>query len=153
MIWLFPQIHSVPSAIVMHPRAAKDISYTFDMNEVNQGCDIDKIVDSTGGNKTGNDDCDTADGDVIDLLSLTKRERAVLEFFIAQIQLRRQHWAMAHPLASYCRGHLNSPSHPLHSSGCSTVTLWGHLNELFHSTTNSRRDILKNQYTNGSCYG
>ncbi len=59
---------------------------------------------------------------------LSKREHAMLEFFIAKIQVRSQktmkYWSMIPPLASHSWGHMhNPPCHPLHGAGCSSKTL------------------------------
>ena len=59
-----------------------------------------------------------------------------------------RHWALVPPLANFSRGLLKHPYHPLHGSGCSAVTLWGYLNEVFLSTEKTRRGVLANQYTN-----
>jgi hypothetical protein len=77
-----------------------------------------------------------SDSDIKEDNTLTKHQRAILEFFIAKLHLRSQknmrHWAISMPLPCHSRGHVSAPaSHPLHGAGCSHHVLWKSLNELF----------------------
>ena len=87
-----------------------------------------------------------------DDLELSRRERAVLEFFIAKIRLRSQramkYWAMVPTLCTHSRGYMKSlPNHPLHGVGCCMSTLWSTLNDMYESATPARMDVIENQYT------
>ena len=173
LVRIFPVIHSIMSLTVSHPRGEQiDIfaSTNESKNENDPGlCDGEELYEETDDNPPidgegetsyeETDDNPPIDGEgetsfesVRTTTDLTKRERAVLEFFIAQIRLRSQrtmrYWAMVPPLANFSRGLLKHPYHPLHGSGCSVLTLWGHLNDLFESTAKIRREVLVNQYTN-----
>ena len=84
--------------------------------------------------------------------SLTTKQCAVLEFFIAKLRLRSQkqlkYWAMVPPLATHSRGHMKNPTnHPLHGAGCDNRTLWNTLNDLFDSTFDARNDTISRQFT------
>ncbi len=161
LVRIFPVIHSIMSLTVSHPRGKQiDIFASPIADESNNEgnyndrglCDGEELYDNKNDNPPVDCEGDTSSDSVQTTVDLTKRERAVLEFFIAQIRLRSQrtmrHWAMVPPLANFSRGLLKHPYHPLHGSGCSIVTLWGHLNDLFQSTAKTPREVLTNQYTN-----
>ncbi len=83
---------------------------------------------------------------------LTKRQRAILEFFIANMrfwsQKKMKHWALISPLSSYSRGHMaNPPSHQLHGAGCCMKTMWSVLDDFFKSSTAAHIDVDSNQFT------
>jgi len=84
--------------------------------------------------------------------ALSKKQRAILEFFFAKLRVRSQknlkYWSMISPFAAHSIGHIkNPPNHPLHGSCCSTLTLWKTLNQLFDSTFAARINTISNQYT------
>ena len=100
------------------------------------------------------DDADSSmsDGGDVGSADLSKRERAILEFFIAKIRLSSQKqmrwWAMIPPIAAYSRGHMhNPPNHPLHGAGCNEITMWSSLDKLYDSTKLARIDLMTHQYT------
>ena len=103
---IFPVIHSVLLLTVSNPRGEQIPIFSPD--------DFTNVTDVT----------DTPNMEE----ELSKRERAVLEFFIAQIRLRSQKtmgcWALVPPLAAHGRAHMkNLPSHPLHGVGCDMTTI------------------------------
>jgi len=103
---IFPFIHSVLSLTVSNPRGEQIPIFSQD--------DFTNVTDTPNMEE-----------------ELSKRERAVLEFFIAQIRLRSQktmgYWAMVPPLAAHGRGYMkNLPSHPLHGVGCDMTTMMWH---------------------------
>ncbi len=151
MVLLFPFVHSVFALVVStsstqgkrvglsqflsSSQATDMIVYSDD--PVDDSSDLDLLdLDDKGG------DSDT----------LTKRQRAILEFFVAKMRFRSQkkikHWALISPLASYSHGHMaNPPSHPLHGAGCCMKTMWSVLNDFFKSSTAARIDVVSNQFT------
>ena len=144
LVRIFPVIHSIMSLTISNPRGEQidifpsptEAASNNEHKNYNNGegfydeddnPPFDGAIEMSASTSVLRDQC----------VDLTKRQRAVLEFFIAQIRLRSQrtmrHWAMIPPLANFSRGHLKHPYHPLHGSGCSVVTLWGYLNDLFQS--------------------
>ena len=113
---LFPFIHSVISMTVCNPRGER-IQLFEPVPSLSPGSDATAIPDPD--------------------VDLSKRERAVLEFFTAQIRLRSQkamvQWAMVPPLASHSWGSnvRNPTNHPLQGAGCHIETVWHRLNKLY----------------------
>ncbi len=116
----FPFVHSVIAMVVSTPRSRVDLSPFFDGDDDN-GDEYDNGNDDNGddhndGNYDNEDDL--FEYNIIDNSGvfddtgrelLTKRERAVLEFFIAKIRVRSRKkmrfWAMVAPLGNHGRGH------------------------------------------------
>ena len=135
MVKLFPLIHGVFAMIVSSRRShvgPGGEAITFDAPN------------------RDDDYSDDDEGYVDD--GLTKRQRSVVEFFIAKLRLRSQktmrYWALVPPLAGHSRGHThNPPNHPLHGAGCGMRTMWGHLDSIYDSGAAARADIVNNQQT------
>jgi hypothetical protein len=175
---LFPLVHSVIAITVSSERKRGeqvDLSSFFDVDDDNEGdsddCGVDRddvgisvdddvVVPGSVCDVMGNCDdfgildCDEQDDADIqhEHELLTKRERAILEFFIAKLRLRSRKkmrfWAMIPPLANNSMGHNKlPPDHPLHGSGCSLEVVWRRLNELFESTIQAHFDLITSQQT------
>lgn len=108
---LFPFVHSVIALTVSspHSRGEKvDLSFFFDVNvednadTIHVG-DVDNFTDDAYTNIEVEHEHEV----------LTKRERAILEFFIAKLRLRSQKrmrfWAMVPPLANHSWDTTNYP--------------------------------------------
>ena len=92
-------------------------------------------------------DSDSEDDD-----TLTKRQHAIIEFFIAKLRLCSQknmrHWALAMPLTCHSHSHVAlPPSHPLHGASWSWNVLWNTLNEVFDRLVPAHHDNVWQQYT------
>ena len=128
---LFPFVHSVIAMTVSSPRSRGeqvDLSSFLDV-DVDDNADDVPFDDVTAHTNTVEDDPDIDVEVEHEHEVLTKRERAILEFFIAKLRLRSRkqmrYWAMVPPLAAHGRGHMkNLPCHPLHGVGCDMVTMW-----------------------------
>jgi hypothetical protein len=134
---LFPFVHAVIATIVSNPR--RDCVDIFNTKTAQAE---ELYVEGT------ND----FESEGVAMEELSRRERAVLEFFIAKIRLRNQknmkYWVMVPTLGTHSRGYMKTqPNHPVHGVGCSTSTLWATLNDMFGSTTPGRMDVIRNQYT------
>jgi hypothetical protein len=135
---LFLFIHSVIALTVLlsSPQGEQVcLSSKFDTVAGGEEHELDKNKDSSAGDN-----------------DLTKHHRAVLEFFIAKIRLHSQkkmkYWAMIPPLGTHSRGYMkNTPSHPLHGAGCSMLTVWDTLNDMFDSSEAARADVISYQFT------
>jgi hypothetical protein len=160
---LFPFVHSV-LALTVSPKRRRDagdwVYLSPFLTNGREGKGISQLDDDpVDGDPVGNDPVndDTNDDDPVDDDGcpgddgLTRRERAVLEFFIAKIRVRSQkkmkHWAMIASLGNHSRGQSGIPNHPLHGSGSSMTTVWGTLNHIFETSTAARRDLVAKQYT------
>ncbi len=83
-------------------------------------------------NEDGDDDHENDNDDVLGVVylgkddKLTKKERAILEFFLAQLCLLSQksmkYWAMIAPLANHTIGQQRNPPN-LHGAGCTKQVL------------------------------
>jgi hypothetical protein len=141
---LFPFVHSVLAMTVSSPRARGnrvDVSSFFD----DGNAEDDNVTDDES-----SDELKCNDEDVSDALS--KKQRAILEFFIAKLRVRSKknlkYWLMISPFAAHSIGHIkNPPNHLLHGSGSSSLTLWKTLNQLFDSTFAAQINTISNQYT------
>jgi hypothetical protein len=147
---LFPFVHSVLAITVSSPCARGNqvgmLSFfnTGDAADLDEGNADNFDVDAAGRGEASDNEV-TED-------NLTTKQRAVLESFIAKLQLRSQkqlkHWAMVAPLAMHSRGHMkNPPNRPLHGAGCGLQMLWNTLNDLFDSTFAARNNTSSSQYT------
>jgi hypothetical protein len=59
-----------------------------------------------------------------------------------------KYWAIILPLGTCSQGYMkNIPSHPLHGAGCSMLTAWDTLNDMFDSSAAARADVILNQFT------
>ena len=159
---LFPFVHSV-LALTVSPKSRREGDWVYlspflTNGREGHGCsqlDDDPVDGDPVGNDPVNDD--TNDDDPVDDDGcpgddgLTRRERAVLEFFIAKIRVRSQkkmkHWAMIASLGNHSRGQSRIPNHPLHGSGSSMTTVWGTLNHIFETSKAARGDLVAKQYT------
>jgi len=93
-----------------------------------------------------------SDSDSEDDNTLTKRQHAIIEFFIAKLHLCSQknmrHWELVMPLTCHSHSHgASPPSHPLHGASWSWNVLWNTLNEVFDRLVPARHDNVCQQYT------
>jgi hypothetical protein len=133
----FPFIHSVLALTVSSPRSRGNrIGLSPYFGEDDEDCD---------------DDHENDDDDVLGVVylgeddELTKKEQAILEFFIAQLRLQSQksmkYWAMIAPLANHTIGQWrNPPNHPLHGARCTKQVLCQILDTLFDENQPAQKD-------------
>jgi hypothetical protein len=140
----FPFIHSVLALTVSSPRSRGNcIGLSPYFGEDDEDLDDDHE----------NDDATIAG--VVDLGKedkLTKKERAILEFFIAQLRLQSQksmkYWEMIAPLANHTIGQRrNPPNHPLHGAGCTKQVLWQNLDTLFDEHQPVQKDAITHKFS------
>ena len=139
---LFPFVHAVIATTVLNPR--RDCVDIFNTETARAEERTDQAEDTHESEETHEsfegegvsiNDFE-GKGVAIEDPTLSRRERAVLEFYIAKIRLRNQktmkYWAMVPTLGTHSRGYMKTlPNHPVHGVGCSMVTLWTTLNEMF----------------------
>ncbi len=134
MTRLFPFVHAVIALTVSNPRT--DCVDVFSITKTPQSEENNIPSDDT-----------TNNGLESNTLKLSRRERAVLEFFIAKIRLRSQkamkYWAMVPTLGTHSRTYSSCPWMWLQHA----QTLWPTLNDMFDSASPGRMDVIWNQYT------
>ena len=158
---LFPHIHAVLALTVSSPRsqgACVALSASFDGTTYGDHNSIDNeaLGESDSGKDAdydNNDDGDDSNAGVeTEEYILGKKERAILEYFLAMIRLRSQKksgwWSIVAPLAHYAKGHsMKIQRHPLHGSGVTTKYALAQVDKLHIKFIPAVTNLISNQLT------
>ena len=141
----FPQTHAVMATIVSTSRERVELANQFAdySNEADGSINLDSDSSHNGSSDESR-------------LSLQKRERAILEYFMALIRLKSQkrlrYWSMVTPLAYFSQGfRLPRKSSASGLPHCNLAAAWSHCNGLFDESLPNREGMICQQmYLSGA---
>ena len=113
--------------------------------------DDSDVASDYADNNDGGDESD-GDGETEDLHFLGKKERAIMEFFLAMLRLCSQktlvYWSIVAPLAHYVRGQsMRLPKHPLYGSGTNIHHALSRLDQMRSKSLPGITNLISNQIT------